>query len=351
MIDMSRLSPCCIYAAGGGGEVLGLIQAQSGASRVLLDGGVPYSREAVTLLVGRPQLTRVQNGLRVGGATSWEASHLLASAAWVQACRLSSPESEAAGTLSGVAVTVIISGRDSTRKHPDVAYIVIRTGPSGSRVFEKKIEWELGQKTQTREEQSLQLALEVLDLAYQASTDPGLVRQVPEPNWEGDRWIGAFDKEWTKTGPGEIPENRYLFGGSWNPLHHGHLWCRTQADLRLGRQGVLVLSRNHPVKGPVDPDRIGKLVAATYGVCDILISNDLGKFTDLARFGLPMLVGLDVIQHISEGDLESIAPLLRLVDREGSAQADRIRAAQAGIPTVLVSPLSISSTRIREHRS
>ncbi len=384
LIDSSRACipahgrvPTVIYAAGGGAEAAAVLQRTIGCTNVLMDAGSPYSREAVTQVVGQRMQTRMENGVRVGGATSFAASHLLASAAWVRASSCATLEEQARGLPVGAAVTCTLSGVTSTRDHGDEAYVVVRFGPSGHNTIEAHILWQHGQKVCDRAQQSEIAGLAVLRALLGARErvegiiDSGLWSAwgIESISWRGhykrvvslppegqDAYLPAFGTEWIPL-PKLDPTTHYLFSGSFRPLHYGHLHNRTQVDLHTGRRGILQLSRNHPKKGPIEPERIQEVAAATYGVCDLLVGEDDGRYADkVARWGLDVALGTDVYPHISRTDCAQIAGMgrnLLLIDRlcDDTEMPRKLKgiadAASFGFPLVYCSPYKVSSTILR----
>lgn len=368
--------PTVIYAAGGGAEAAAVLQRTIGCTSVLMDAGTPYSRDAVTSLVGRHMQTRMVDGVRVGdGATSLAASHLLASAAWVKACACSSLVEKVRDLPVGAAATCTLSGVHSTRDHGDEAYVVVRYGVSGQDVVEVHVRWAHRQQVCDRPEQSEVVSLvllrallvarggecsPLLDLTERSAYGVEDVtwrtyrRTILPPPAGQDVYLPAFGTEWIPL-PKLDPSTHYLFSGSFRPLHYAHLHNRTQVDLQTDRRGILQLSRNHPIKGPVEPARIQDLAAAAFGVCDVLIGEDDGRYADkVARWGLDVALGTDVFPHISEADRQQIVAQgrkLLLVGRPGSMIASTIAAAAAcDFPLVCLCPYDVSSTDLRALR-
>lgn len=342
-------NPFVLYMAGGGAELIGSYQTQSGCGERMLEAGVPYSREAVHDLTGQTLRSTLVGGRKMGGATSWEASFLLSGAAWARAGQLR-PDLEKTGTLMGVGVTATLHG--GAKPYPEEAYIVVRTGPSGQHVYREKLEGDAASRIihdpwnypgSLRARSSLVLAEHThTKMVCQGEPEVRFPNPVSLP--EGDVFFGAHDL----TGR-SVPNlsDRYLFGGSWNPLHHAHLQMKTQMDLHTGRNGVLVLSRNHPVKGPIDPERVRQFLNSVWGVADVLLSNDDGMFTSMLRWNAPLMVGTDVFAHVSDQDLEQIAPHLLLVSRPGTSPETMVRLGRMGLFPHMVSRDTMSSTFLR----
>lgn len=367
--------PTVIYAAGGGAEAAAVLQRTLGCTAVLMDAGSPYSRDAVTLLVGRRMQTHVVNGVRVGdGATSLAASHLLASAAWVKACACSTVEEQARHLPVGAAATCTLSGIHSTRDHGDEAYVVVRHGASGRDTVEAHVRWAHRQQVCDRPEQSEVVSLVLLRALLAARggertllLDPAEkdAYGVEEVTWRAyrrtvslppdgqDAYLPAFGTEWV-TLPKLDPTAHYLYSGSFRPLHHAHLHNRTLLDLQLSRRGILQLSRNHPMKGPIEPARIQDLAAASYGVCDVLVGEDDGRYADkVARWGLDVALGTDVFPHISDADRQQVVAQgrkLLLIGRPGAMDLRTVATAAAcDFPLVCLCPYDVSSTDLRAH--
>lgn len=368
--------PTVIYAAGGGAEAAAVLQRTIGCTAVLMDSGAPYSRDAVTLLVGRRMQTRMVDGVRVGdGATSLAASHLLASTAWVKACACSSTAEQAQHLPVGAAATCTLSGIHSTRDHGDEAYVVVRHGASGRDVVEAHVRWAHKQQVCDRPEQSEVVSLVLLRALLAARGGDGsplldpaeqIAYGVEDVTWRTyrrtvslppdgqDAYLPAFGTEWAPL-PKLDPASDYLYSGSFRPLHHAHLHNRTQMDFQLARRGILQLSRNHPMKGPIEPARVQDLAAAAYGVCDVLVGEDDGRYADkVARWGLDVALGTDVFPYISDADRQQVVAQgrkLLLIGRPGSMGLSTIAyAAACDFPLVCLCPYNVSSTELRAHR-
>lgn len=368
--------PTVLFAAGGGGEAAAVLQRTLGCTNVLMDAGTPYSREAVTMLVGRRMQTKMVDGKRVGdGATSLAASHLLASAAWVRASACATLDEQAASLPVGAAATCTLSGVTSTRDHGDEAYVVVRFGQSGQDVIEVHVKWAHKQMRCDRDEQSEIVSLIMLRALRVARGDRDTLvesiqriawgieeltwrvyrRVIPLPPEGQDAYLPALGTEWIPL-PKLDPATHYLFSGSFRPLHHAHLHNRTQVDLHTGRRGVLQLSRNHPKKGPIEPARIQELAAAAYGVCDLLVGEDDGRYADkVARWGLDVALGTDVFPHITGIDCLKIQGKdrkLLLIGRPGESNPKTLAdAASYGFPLVYCCPYEVSSTDLRARQN
>lgn len=359
-VQLLRDRPLVIYAAGGGAEAISLLQETPNCGKVLVDAGVPYSRQAVRDLVGRElQTTKLPDGRRVGGATSQEAAVQLAWAAWARACQLApEPSAEALGQPIGAAVVCTLSGHPSSRTHEDVAWMAVRTGPSGSDIRICHVAWPMGQPS-SRAEQSAQVG-DML-LRFLLGQDPGnastsmLLCQPPGRSlppsrnadllWRADQddpeVVGALD-----------PDKHYLLPGSFNPLHHGHVRLKIELDKLLNKRGIFQVSEVHPLKGAVDPRQILAVLNAVRVSADIILSPQCGMHLDkVRRFGLDIACGIDAVAHVSDEDCASIARMGRrfiVVERPGYA----LKPERAALLAALSFPrygmnLDISSTKLR----
>lgn len=371
--------PLVIYAAGGGAEAIGDLQARDHCSRVLLDAQVPYSREAVRDLVGRVlRHTVLPDGRRVGGATSQEAAIELAWAAWSRAAELSSrhdPVAEARGLPIGAAVTCTLSGENSKRSHGDEAWLCLRTGPSGSDIRLLHIGWEMGQ-SDTRVVQSETTALVLLGLldgmgigktehipfGNQWSTVETVVparRPLPDviPTnllWRAsaDIWEVIDDTAGSTSSPLD-PDQHYLLPGSFNPMTHAHVRAKVNLDKLTGKRGIFQISAHHPMKGAVPRERLNRVANALRETADLVVSADSGMHVEKARcLGLDIACGVDAVAQVSEAHMREIAAMGRrfiVVDRPGYELTPERAAllAELRFPRMSMN-LDMSATKLRE---
>lgn len=363
--------PLVIYAAGGGAEAAAALQGLPHCSKVLVDAGVPYSRDAVLDLIGYKLETRtLPNGCRIGGATSQEAVLMLSWAAWARSAELASrrdPAAEAKGLPIGAAAACTISGYPSGRSHGDEAWLCVRSGPSGSQVHLCYIGWEMGQ-TQSRPEQSGIVSEQLLRMIL-ADGKPtseftlgtgwstlerilSVRQELPDMEAHGRDLIWRADGDIWEEVPALNPDAHYLLPGSFDPLTHGHVKIKIELDKITGKRGIFQVSAKHPLKGPVPPDRFNRIVNAVRGVSDIIVSPECGMHVDKARiFGLDIACGLDAIGKVSDNHLRQIAGMGRkfiLVERPGYVLAPERAAllAELGFPRHGMN-LDISSSKLR----
>jgi nicotinic acid mononucleotide adenylyltransferase/nicotinamide mononucleotide (NMN) deamidase PncC len=213
-----------IVATGGGSAAIPHLVSTPGASAVVLEGLVPYAREAVDRLLGAPQETYCSS----------RAARRLAIMAWQRAIGLGAD----AGTAVGAAVTASLRTRQPKRgDHRVVAAThTIDATSVATLVLEKD--------ARSRQEEELVAAgllLERLAAIHGTGTDAGNLGLVAGEQVEIDAcqapaaWRAlcsggrvavqaAADPNRTSAAPSARPTaGGLVFPGSFDPLHEGHL--------------------------------------------------------------------------------------------------------------------------------
>jgi hypothetical protein len=218
-----------IAASGGGTAAIARLVSTPGASGVVLEGIVPYSRAAVDELLG-------------GGQESYCSSRTarrLAVAAWQRACRLDeaagSTPAEAAQRAVGAAVTAgLRSLRPKRGEHR--AIVAVQT-----REATRLVELVLAKEARSRAEEEAVAAdvllAEIAAACGAAGTTPEpavqegdqLAHDLEEPPeaWRelfaGSRRVVAAGRPAAGDGLAQPAPGGLVFPGSFDPLHEGHL--------------------------------------------------------------------------------------------------------------------------------
>lgn len=214
-----------LYATGGGSAAISHLVSTAGASSVVLDAAVPYSRPAVDDLLGGPQESY----------SSGRTARRLAMAAWQRACNLDertgADRAIAARRAVGVAIT---AGLATTRpKRGDHRAIVAVQTLAATRVVE--CVFDKGARSRAEEEDvAAELVLaELADacgLAHIGREPHRLTGDVVERDSHEppDAWRTLFTGERRAVGAvasaeATPPPGGLVFPGSFDPLHEGHL--------------------------------------------------------------------------------------------------------------------------------
>ena len=208
-----------LVSTGGGAEAISGLVATPGASGVVLEGIVPYSRTAVDELLGGTQEQYCSS----------RTARRLAVAAWQRARRLGAGVDEAVGA----AVTATLKTRQPKRG-PHRVHVAVQTASATHTV---EVELEKGIRDRADEERvAAGLLLAALRDAAVGGGGPSSVLRpgervladsvVAPPAWQelfagsrGRLRVGGGETD------GEPPPSagRLIFPGSFDPLHEGHL--------------------------------------------------------------------------------------------------------------------------------
>jgi nicotinic acid mononucleotide adenylyltransferase len=215
-----------VYATGGGSAAISYLVSTPGASSVVLDAAVPYSRPAIDDLLGGPQESY----------SSRRTARRLAMAAWQRACLLDEATGTERVTAARRAIGVAIAaGLATTRpKRGEHRAIVAVQTLEATRV----VECVLDKGARSRgEEEEVAAGLVLAELADACGIRvirdepkrlPGdmLERDTYEPP---DMWRKLFTGECRTAlarvadGEGTPAPGGLVFPGSFDPLHEGHL--------------------------------------------------------------------------------------------------------------------------------
>ncbi len=254
--DAARL---VMVASGGGSAAITQLVATPGASRVVLEGLVPYARAAVDEILGGPQESYCSS----------RTTRRLAVAAWERACRLQVAEGVApdiaAHQAVGAAVTASLQTRQQKRGEHRVI-VAVQTRES-TRVAELILEKNARSRA---EEDSVAANLLLQELASARSVAegmPGLVLRPgeavvphvvePPPAWQ-DLFSGGstavavgLDAAGSAAAAAPTPGG-LIFPGSFDPLHEGHLLMARIAEEIAERPLAYEISVTNVDKPPLD---------------------------------------------------------------------------------------------------
>lgn len=323
-----------VLATGGGFEILTELTAVPGASAVLVDASVPYSKRALAgQVVVEP--SKIVDGKKVGGAVCRETAILMAHAAWTRAAQLC-PEKSAVG----LAVTCQLAS-EKPHRSGDYAWIAAQSGVSGENVFTFRVAFKnIPGQVDARQRQSTMVGMAALWLLAGFIATPRMKDLGGDfYEWMGSRiWqivefsagpVCAPPVDWPHAGPsakrgitygmdGAIrpiewlsPTEHYIIGGRFSPVRWGHFALKQYLDRVTGKRGVFNLTRNHPKKGRLPDETIAALLSACAGKVDVLVDEDTQFYAEKARlWGCDLAMGLDaftLLCKMKPGDITSIA--------------------------------------------
>ena len=323
-----------VLATGGGFGFLTELTAISGASAVLVDAAVPYSKRALAgQVVVEP--SKIVDGKKVGGAVCRETAILMAHAAWTRAAQLC-PEK----TAVGLAATCQLAS-EKPHRSGDYAWIAAQAGVSGENVFTFRVTFKnIPGQADARQGQSTMVGMTALWLLADFIANPQMKDLGGEfYEWMGSRILPLVDfssgeicappVHWPLLGTapkwgiiygqdGEVrpvewlsPARHYIIGGRFSPVHWGHFALKQYLDRVTGKQGVFNLTRNHPKKGRLPDETIAAILLACAGKVDVLVDEDTQFYAEKARlWGCDLAMGLDaftLLCKMKPSDITSIA--------------------------------------------
>ena len=264
------------HLTGGGAGFLAELLGTAGASRTVLDAGVPYSPASLSELLGSPP----------DRACSSETARAMAMAGFERAMRLGSTRPFGfAGTAS--------LATDRAKRGRLRAHIAVQTAARSCHAEFSAFSVADDRTVQERElvEAAWELLLAALGLAGDRMLEPSVVEARPE-------WRALLEGRLTRAST--VPHDGSLvLPGSFNPLHEGHRGMLAVAEKRLGRQGAYELSIENPDKPLLD----------YFGIRTRLEQFDrpawltrLPTFAEKARAfpGVTFVVGTDTLARIAD---------------------------------------------------
>jgi nicotinic acid mononucleotide adenylyltransferase/nicotinamide mononucleotide (NMN) deamidase PncC len=210
-----------LISSGGGSAAITALAGTPGASAVLLEGLVPYAREAVDALLGGPQESYC----------SARTARRLAVAAWQRAARLSDAASAPTPACLGAAVTASLRTRAPKRGQHRV--FAATHSLDATRVAELVLE--KGARTRA-EEEAVAAATLLAAVANAVGGEDGLPTTMLKPGEQVMHTWAEPPAAWRELAAGQrkvvaaapaidaVPQpGGLVFPGSFDPLHDGHL--------------------------------------------------------------------------------------------------------------------------------
>ncbi|MYF01605.1 MAG: hypothetical protein F4227_01095 [Gammaproteobacteria bacterium] len=265
------------YLTGGGSLLLSQLLSVPGASTTILDAQVPYSYEALVLLLGsKPEQ-----------ACSETAARNLAMKAFMTAQHLRSTDQ-----LFGLGITASLS-TNRKKRGAIRAFVALQT-MSRSQVTELKFA-----DSRTREDQESMLA----DVAYSKLCAGLELASDAYPNYQTHTAIAhASHSRLYKREPVALgTRTKVYFPGAFNPLHTGHRRMHALAQELLQREVQYELSVNNVDKLPLDyfdlNERLNQFAP------DEVVLTNLPYFFNKAKYlskngGVSFVVGIDTFARI-----------------------------------------------------
>jgi nicotinic acid mononucleotide adenylyltransferase len=223
---VARDTRLVLFTTGGGSAAISHLVSTPGASSVVLDAAVPYSRPAVDEILGGPQETYC----------SQRTARRLAMAAWQRACRLD--EADGADRLvaarRGVGVAITAGLKTTRPKRGEHRAIVAVQTLRGTRVAEVILDKDARSRA---EEEGIAAGFVFSELAAacgiaEAARVPTLMpsERIERDDVEAaEAWQDLFSGERSAVAGGPTSSlaspmaGGLVFPGSFDPLHEGHL--------------------------------------------------------------------------------------------------------------------------------
>lgn len=282
----SERSSCCIAVAGGGGKALSALSSTSGASQMLLEGCITYSRKSYLSYVGLPSDT---TGFFY---TSMEASILASQAALLKALQFQTSDVRRMAHCFGVGCTSTLTASSSREKSK--AFIVISC--ANGRVLSFSIV--LDDAKRTRGEEDLCVSNWILRAIDFVNTGSNVVDELLEEEEGVTIEIKCFSNDGKdikttvknvvdrseslailipiykngqpvsfQTLPSPVvPNGSLIFPGSFNPPHKGHILLakaalqaeqeRRPCSRSEKRSVFMEISLLNADKPPIDPQSV-----------------------------------------------------------------------------------------------
>jgi len=279
---VSHCPPMAMVVAGAASSAIQSILRQPGASQVVLDAQIPYSREALGRYLGRlPE-----------SLCSVETARLLAWRAWNNAWQIAPTDKKS--LCVGVACTAALATQPP-RRGTDRAHMAICDGHTAHCHT-----LHLG-RGGVRGEQEKQVSSQLLQLLL---GQPG-ESLAPEP----DELLSplfetlAGKRSWCHIhADGRIsdsPAPGLVIAGSFNPLHAGHVHLARVAQKRTGLQAVFELTINNADKPSLASCQILSRLDGFGRLAAVVVSR-LGTFQDKAEAwpGTTFVVGIDTALRV-----------------------------------------------------
>ncbi len=285
---VAHASPMVLVISGGGSAALAAILGQPGASRVVLEAGIPYCRTALAAWLGQQPVS----------LCSVDSARRLAWRAWERACFLSRvlPAGSVTTGLLGVSCTAALTTQPP-RRGADRAHLAICDG------IEARC-WTLDlAHDDSRSGQEAHVAQTLLGLlAGDSAVGASLTIQPPiPPDPLAEVLTGV--RSWCRVHPdGRVSENPapgLVIAGSFHPLHAGHVLMARVAERRTGLQAVFELTVANADKPHLGHNDLLDRLAPFGRLAPVVVSR-LGTFEAKASAwpGATFVVGIDTALRV-----------------------------------------------------
>lgn len=267
-----------IYATGAGAGLQQLLWDVAGTSRTVLDAAFPYHPQACEDIIGRKPTK----------SCSYETAFLLAGAAYTRAMEIAQKNS-IADPLIGLGLTAAVA-TDRTRKGDDRVYAAVKTADNiffARLTFDKNIT-----DRQSAGAYCDQLGLNLLLCAAGLGSSPNMphgYKTAFDALLPADT-LSVLGKEPLLhenglAGPMSDldPSKHVIFPVSANPLHYGHIAVSKSVEKWTGKQTVFSITTDHPEKGKLPREEIGRRMRQFAGISPVLISEGDGLYVEKSR--------------------------------------------------------------------
>lgn len=279
---VSHGPPMAMVVAGAASSAIGAILRQAGASRVVLEAQIPYSRESLGQYLGHlPE-----------SLCSVETARLLAWRAWNHAWQIAPPDQKS--VCLGVACTAALATQPP-RRGSDRAHLAICDGRTA-----RCHTLELG-RGGDRGEQERVVSSHLLNLLL-GQTGDALKKEPDEtPSSLVETLTGR--RAWCHIhADGRIsdsPAPGLVIAGSFNPLHAGHVHLARVAQKRTGLQAVFELTINNADKPCLAASQILARLEPFGRLAAVVVSR-LGTFQEKGEAwpGATFVIGIDTALRV-----------------------------------------------------
>lgn len=279
---VSQAPPTAMVVAGGGSAAISAILRQPGASRVVLDAQIPYSRESLGKYLGQLPAS----------LCSAETARLLAWRAWSRAWQLAQTDQKS--ICLGLACTAALATQPP-RRGSDRAHLAICDGNMAHcHTLEMERGGDRGDQERLVSHHLLLLLLGQPGIGLKHETDE-LTSALAETLAGNRLWchIHADGRISDSPAPGLV------IAGSFNPLHAGHVHLARVAQKRTGLQAVFELTINNADKPCLVSSQILPRLEPFGRLAPVVVSR-LATFLEKAESwpGTTFVVGIDTALRV-----------------------------------------------------